>query len=385
MKYRSFGKLDWEISAISLAVLQLDAVTSCSENQNPEQKIAGIRYAIDQGVNFITLGFPYYFKEPDAQCAYIKEALSEGYRDKVRLAVNIPSMLAESAEDLQRFLDEQLDWFGLDTVDFCVIEGLNRFTYPKMKGIGVRAWLDDALASGKVLHAGFALRDDAHYIKTMQSDYDQWTLAQIEYSFADTWRHPGAGGILVADDEGLGVVITGGLKDGRLLRNIPAPVQSIWDSAPETRTAADRALRWLLNDRHISTVTLDMKSPRQAEEYIAYAESISADALDIPELQRVVRAGKIYDNLREIACPVCRCCMPCPLGIDAPRRGEIYNETLMFGDDRIPEFEYFLEEQNRVRCVRCGHCETMCPKHFSLPDIQEKLIKRFESKEGGAK
>ena len=59
MKYRQFGKMEWKISALSLIVMPLSAI----EAEGPAPALAEIiRAAIDGGVNYLDLGYPYYMK-----------------------------------------------------------------------------------------------------------------------------------------------------------------------------------------------------------------------------------------------------------------------------------------------------------------------------------
>lgn len=64
MKYRRFGKLNWEASVLGFGAMRLppkvkDAPTF-SPNIDEPQAIGMIRYAIDEGVNYIDTAYTYH-------------------------------------------------------------------------------------------------------------------------------------------------------------------------------------------------------------------------------------------------------------------------------------------------------------------------------------
>ncbi len=380
MRYRKLGRLDWEVSAISMGVLQISAAANDPDEIDTEARIAAIRCAIDNGVNYINLGFPFYFKKPAERCAYIRKALSNGYREKVKLAVNIPALLVHSPQDMERYLDKQLKWFSLDNVDFCQIEGVNRGTWSKLEGIDARTWLDNMRVSRKVDHFGFTFHDDSRFLKQVCDYDDTWATVQFDYSIMDVKHHAGASGLKIAADKGLSIIAADGLKGGRLDVNIPEPVQKIWDKAGTKRTPAQWSIRWLLNHGSLSTIQVEFQTPEQAKEYIKYADTCEHDMLDIFEKMQANCVRDAYHSTRLIPCTGCRCCMPCPHNIDVPRIVELYNDALMYGDRRIPQFLYHLEGHRNTRCKRCASCQNNCPRHYPLIEILDKAAQLFDER-----
>lgn len=373
MKYRNFGKTEWNVSSVSLGVLQLEeAACAGKEDSDPRGRIEAIRSSIDAGVNYIDLGFPYLFTNQNKSCSYVREALSGGYREKVRVAVNIPARLVSAKEDMDRYLDGQLRLFGLEHADVCVIDWVYRETWPKLKALGLGQWLDDLISSGRALQAGYYFHDDAHYIVPIGEYWDGWSTARFDYSFMDEKHHPGSGGVGLAGKQGLGVVASDVFKGGRLLRDIPGSVQELWSSAPIKMTPAEWCLRWTLNDRNVSTALISPRSASEAGRLIRYAEACDADSLGINEIIHAKNVRDAYFALRAVPCPACRCCMPCPKGIDVPRKLELLNEALMYGDTNIPEYIYSLEGHGGTDCVGCGACQNACPRHYPLIELQKQ-------------
>ena len=62
MKYRTFGQLDWEVSVLGFGVMRLPTIKddSSGEKVDEDEAIRMIRWAIDQGVNYIDTAYPYH-------------------------------------------------------------------------------------------------------------------------------------------------------------------------------------------------------------------------------------------------------------------------------------------------------------------------------------
>lgn len=378
MKYTKSGKSGLEISRVSMGVLQIPDAAD-PESINPEERAAALRRGIDLGVNYINLGFPYYFDDKEKACSYVRQALEDGYRERVQLAVNIPAALVSSREDMDAFLNDQLRWYGIESADVCIISGIYRGNWSKLKKLGLGQWLDSVLNTGKARYAGFSFHDDPHFITPINSCYDKWALIQVDYSFMDERHHPGDGGIDTAAGHGLAVVASECLKGGRLVKNIPESVQEIWDKAGGELSPAGWAIKWVCNNASVSSLQFDFASPAEAESYISCADRFEPDSMTLEELLTVRSAVNAYEERRFFSCPACRCCMPCFRNVDAPRIGELYNEVCMFGDTKIPLFRYRLEGGGSPECADCGKCVSLCPRKNPLPEAFRRMKKLSEA------
>ncbi|UCC17485.1 MAG: aldo/keto reductase, partial [Dehalococcoidales bacterium] len=78
MKYRKFGKLDWEVSVLGFGVMRLPQNSDDMGDVDEEESIRMIRYAIDQGVNYLDSAYLYHMGKSEP---IISRALEGGYRD----------------------------------------------------------------------------------------------------------------------------------------------------------------------------------------------------------------------------------------------------------------------------------------------------------------
>lgn len=92
MKYRKFGKLNIEVSALGFGAMRLpteeniDGSNRLSGNIVENEAIRVIKYAIDKGVNYIDTAYPYHDGKSEI---VVGKALRDGYRSKVMLATKV--------------------------------------------------------------------------------------------------------------------------------------------------------------------------------------------------------------------------------------------------------------------------------------------------------
>ena len=331
-----------------------------------------IRYADDQGINYIDIGYTPDIQRRENVSRLVGRVLQDSYRGKVRVAVTLPSRNNSSTADFDRYLQQQLDWLGTDNVDFCLLGWLDRQVWSDLLEKKVLDWGDNVLADGRAEHLGFCFHDDYQTLRSILDAYRNWSLCQVKYSFMDVDHHPGAGGIRLAATNGLAVVVAEPMKSGRLTRNIPPTVSEVWDEVQPKRSPAEWALRWVWHHPEIATVVSNVNTLEQLKENIKLTDTASADSLTVPEQILVNRVRDAYRALKQINCTACRGCMPCPQDIDFPRIFELYNDAIMYDDVSTAQAIYHEEGHNPVACNDCGRCEQACGRQVAIRDWLEK-------------
>ncbi|MBW2433837.1 MAG: aldo/keto reductase [Deltaproteobacteria bacterium] len=367
MKYRKFGNLDWAVSVLGFGAMRLPVIGNDPAHIDEPKAIEMIRYAIDQGVNYLDTAYTYHDKQSEI---VVGKALLNGYREKVKLATKLPSWLVESRDDFDGFLNEQLKKLQTDHIDFYLLHALNTAYWTKLGDWQVLRWAEDAIADGRIQHLGFSFHDEFEVFKDIVDAYDKWTFCQIQYNFMDIEYQAGTKGLQYAAQKGLAVVIMEPLRGGQLTAKIPNSVTELWESAVTLRSPADWALQWVWNHAEVSVLLSGMSTIEQVIENLAGAERSGADTLSKQELILIDKVREEYRRIAPIACTNCKYCMPCPNGVEIASILEYYNDAIIYDNPGASRFLYRnLSEDNRAdQCVECFECEEKCPQGLPISE-----------------
>ncbi|MEW8996739.1 MAG: aldo/keto reductase [Thermoanaerobacter sp.] len=375
MQYRQFGKLNIAISALGFGLMRLPAIDNDNSKIDEAEAIRMIRYAIDNGVNYIDTAWPYHGGNSEIVAG---KALKDGYREKTFLATKLPTWLINEKEDMDKYLNEQLKKLQTDYIDFYLLHALDKSKWENMKRVDALSWAEKKKQEGKIRHIGFSFHDEYPVFQEIVDYYDKWDFCQIQYNYIDIDVQAGEKGLKYAASKGLGVVIMEPIRGGRLA-NPPKAVQDIWDTAKVKRTPAEWALQWLWNQPEVSVVLSGMSTFEQLKENIESAKRSGINTLTKEELEIVSKVRNKYKELSPIACTGCNYCMPCPNGVNIPRNFELYNEAHMYNIYEANRKAYKdLGDAKASSCIECGTCESVCPQHLTIIDYLKEVADYFE-------
>jgi len=368
MQYRPFGKLDFQVSALGFGAMRLPKKGEGDTKVIDEaEAIKMMRYAVDQGVNYVDTAYAYEGSEE-----VVGKALQDGYRDKVKLATKMPIWLAQNTDDLDKYLDEELERLQTNYIDFYLIHAIWKNRWKRVCELNVFDWADKAIADGRIKHLCFSYHDDALLFKEVIDAYD-WAMCQLQYNYMNEDVQAGTEGLEYAAQKGVAVVIMEPLLGG-LLVEPPMNVKPLWEQAG--KNPVDMALQWLWNKPEVSTVLSGMSTMEQVQQNIASADRSGINTLSQADLELVVRVQKAYETAQSIPCTKCAYCMPCQQGVNIPRNFELYNGGELYGNDSLPKALYnwhFLEEEKASNCIDCDVCEEKCPQQIPISDWMPKV------------
>ena len=385
MKYRKFGKLDIDVSALGFGTMRFPVKENASggtrvNNEVDEKEaIRMIRHAVDQGVNYIDTAYGYHEGNSEIITG---RALKDGYRGKVMLATKSPVWLINKPEDFDKLLDEQLKKLGTDHIDFYLLHaiGRDRWRNTIIKHDVLRQ-MERAKKDGKIGHVGFSFHDDADAFTEIIDGYDKWDFCQIQYNYLDIENQAGVKGLKYAASKGLGIVIMEPLLGGKLA-NPPKDVKAILEGSGRDLSPSNWALEWLWNQPEVSVVLSGMSSMQQVEENLVSAEHSGIGVQSASDLEIIERVRRRYEERAVIPCTACSYCMPCPNNVDIPRNFALYNDSVIHDDLEGSQRNYnnFMDEDSRANsCIQCKVCEEKCPQKILIsewmPKVHEALKK----------
>jgi predicted aldo/keto reductase-like oxidoreductase len=369
MQMREIEKNGDEISALGFGAMRLPTKTGRIDKESAKKLIYD---SIDNGINFIDTAYPYH---GGASESFLGEILQGEYREKVKLCTKMPSWFIKKYEDMEKYLEIQLEKLQTDYIDYYLIHSLGKGSFEKLKEIGVFEFLEDAKAKGKIKNIGFSFHDNVNSFKEIVDAYD-WDACLIQYNYLDEQTQAGTEGLKYAHSKGIAVFIMEPLKGGLLAGKVPEKTLKIWDKSPVKRSPADWALRWVLDHPEVTCVISGMGDEEQIKENIKVANEALPNSLTEDELELYDDVKEVYEDLMAVDCTGCGYCMPCPKGVDIPRCFEIYNHKYMFNEGFRASFLYLGQlggvmggdETHAGLCTDCGKCVKACPQKIDIPE-----------------
>jgi len=364
VKYRQIGLTKEKVSALGFGCMRLPTLDRkpSSEEIDEKETVRMLRYAIDNGVNYIDTAYTYHNGKSEK---VVGNALQDGYREMVLLTTKMPIWLVEKSSDFDRFLHEQLSRLKTDSLDIYLLHNLKKETYHHLLKLGIFSWAEKAIDKGLFRYFGFSCHEPFSIFKDFIDSYDRWSITQIQYNYMNEDVQAGTKGLKYAAEKEIGVVIMEPLLGGTLANPHPE-ILSLLNQANPQRSPVDWALQWLWNKPEISTVLSGMNSFEQVQQNINSANHSGANSLRSEELDTISKVQSKYSSMNPIPCTKCGYCMPCPNQVDIPRNFELFNTAMVFNQVNLNRNIYqniFPEEMHASSCIQCGICEEKCPEY----------------------
>jgi predicted aldo/keto reductase-like oxidoreductase len=381
MLFRKVPKTGDELSILGFGYMRLP--TKNGGEIDEERAIQQLRYAIDNGVNYVDTAPAYHFGKSEKILA---RALADGYREKVRIATKLPPWTVHSQDDMNHILSSQLSTLRTDHIDYYLLHSLSKANWEKMKSLGILEFLDNAKKDGRIKNNGFSFHGDPTTFKEIIDAYN-WDFCQIQYNYLDEHNQAGTYGLVYAAGKNIAVVIMEPIRGGNLAGNVPDEIKKIWDESQIKRSPAEWALRWVWNHPEVTVVLSGMNDEIHIDENLRVAGEALPNSLSSSELAIIARVRDTYQRLMKINCTGCGYCMPCPAGVDIPDCFSLYNAHHLFPHDRSAKFHYMGRHGGLLSnvsyaglCRQCGKCVKICPQHLPIPDRLREVSKDMDGR-----
>lgn len=389
MKYRKFGSLGWDVSALGFGAMRfpLDSRGKIEE----EESIKMIRYAIDHGVNYIDTAFPYHGGKSET---IVGKALQEGYREKVHLVTKLPLWLMKKESDFDKFLKRQVKRLQSNP-DIYLFHGMNQHRFELVKKLGLIKKMEVARDNGSFKHIGFSFHDTLAVFKEIL-DYYPWDCCQIQFNYMDIEYQAGLEGLKYAGKKNIALIVMEPIRGGKLALTSEqldekTEMKEILEKSKVKRTMADWALQYVWDQPEVSVVLSGMSTMQQVVENVESANNSRSNSLTEGELTTINELRDAYRKYDIISCTSCKYCLPCPNDVTIPTVFSFVNELAYWGEKRSKIIKSFYgrlaktsEEFERRKgiegeveggaylCTECGECVEKCPQQIDIPEMMKK-------------
>jgi len=369
MKYTEFGNTGCKISRLGFGAMRLPMSKDDCSKVDIAEAIGMIRYAVDNGVNYLDTAYFYHDGESEK---IVGSALKDGYRDKVYLATKLPVGHVKAPEDFDKILNTQLDKLQTDHIDFYLFHTLNKDYWETVKKFGLIDKMKKAKSEGKIRHIGFSFHDSLDVFYKIVDEFDGCEFCQIMLNYVDTENQAGIDGMNYAVSKGLGVIVMEPIRGGALAN----PSDEIKKALPEGRTPVENALAFLWDKKEVSLLLSGMSTFEQVEQNLKSADKYGIGCLTDDERSRFVQAKKIFFRPAFVPCSDCKYCQPCPNDVKIPDIFAAYNKYIT---EELSDITKVMPDisDNMNRCVACGTCEEKCPQQIKITERFKDIIKRI--------
>ncbi len=380
MLYRNIVKNGPTVSLLGYGCMRFKTKGNAIDK---ELAFSQMKLAFDNGVNYFDTAYPYHAGKSEVVLGeFVKKY---DIRSKVYIADKLPIFLINKKSQIEKFFNTQLDRLNTDYVDFYLMHSLMSIQdWEKLKDLDIIDFINGKKNSGKIKHIGFSFHGRPEDFIKILEDYP-WDFCQIQYNYIDENYQAGKSGLLRAQEHGIGVVIMEPLRGGALANQAPNKVREIFDDYPEKRTPAYWGLRFVMNQKGVSTVLSGMNDDENIKENIRVASETTENSMSNVEFNVIEAAKKVYDELMKVPCTGCNYCAPCPFGVDIPQIFSDYNSKYFFKGG-ISALQYMGrhvgvmgEKSGANLCTNCGKCKKHCPQNIDIPIVLKEAHKELDN------
>ncbi len=378
MKYREIEGTDFKPSVLALGTMRLPVIDNNYGNIDEEKAVELIRYALDNGINYIDTAYPYHEEKSEE---VVGKALKDGYREKAILVTKNPVWLVNEYSDFEKYLDIQLERLGVECIDIYLLHALHKGAWKKIKELGCLKFLDEMVAKGKIKEPAFSIHDDYSLFKDVIDSYN-WPIAMVQMNYMDIDNQVTIEGIKYAGEKGVSIAIMEPLKGGQLA-SLPNVIEDEFKKTGLKMSHVERSFRYLANMKEVKTILSGMSTIDQIKENIEIANRLEVAVVSEKEKEVYKDVKRILDERVKVPCTDCKYCMPCPVGVNIPANFIQYNKASIYEDVKGPSYVYQIllkDEQRASACVACGECEPKCPQKIKISEEMKNVEKTLNTK-----
>ena len=362
MKYRTFPKLpELKLSQFGMGLMRLPVIDDDYGKIDDEKAVEMLEAAIAEGVNYFDTAHPYH--EGDSQRFTAQYIVPRLEKEDLHIATKLPQWMANSYNDYDKILNEQLEILGIDQIEFYLIHALGDDSWEKHKNLGIIDFIKKAVADGRIKYPCFSYHGNLDTFKEIVDSYDGWIMTQIMLNYVDENWQAGLEGMKYAYAKDIGIVIMEPLKGGMLVNKLPEKIEKLFKE--KNLSPVDAAMNWCYDFKEPTVVLSGVSTLEQTNGQIEIANKAEALKLSADE-KEVIAVAK--ENFNLVPCSECKYCQPCPFDVKIPNILSMYNDYVIFGRENAKkDYQKLVADGHGADlCTECGACEEVCPQSIEI-------------------
>lgn len=336
---------------------------------------------LEKGFTYFDTAYVYHgYRSEDA----VRESLVNRHgRDEFELATKLPMRDFQSAEDMERIFNEQLEKCGVDYFDYYLLHNIGANAYKKACkfdsfGFGLRKKQE-----GKIKNFGMSFHDTPELLDEILTAHPELDFVQLQINYID-WENPGIQSRRcheVARKHGKHIIVMEPCKGGNLAL-VPEKAEKLMKEYNPAASVPSWAIRFAASQEGVMMVLSGMNNMEQLLDNTSYMADFKP--LSEEEYKIIDQVVDIINENTAIPCTSCRYCEKgCPQNIAIPDYFALYNSAKRAVTNNISsQFVYYLnlsaKHGKAGDCISCKQCESACPQHLQITELLKDVSATFD-------
>jgi len=323
---------------------------------------------LDNGFNYFDTARPYLQGKSELA---LKHCLTSRYpRSAYILTDKLSESCFQAKEDIEPFLDSQLEACGVSYFDFYLMHNQNSGNYQKFKDCQAYEEAYRLKKAGKIKHVGLSFHDSAEFLDRILTENPDIEAVQLQFNYLDYEDDRVQSRLCyeVCCKYGKPVLVMEPVRGGGLV-NMPDVAGKVLDDL-HGGSRASYALRFVAGFDNVVMILSGMGSMAMMEDNIATMKEVQP--LNAQEQEAVRRVAAIIHGEEQIPCTGCRYCVDgCPQQIPIPDVFSAVNQVK--SGQAEPGAWDALPGGKAADCIGCGKCEKSCPQFITIRKHLKKI------------
>jgi len=375
MEKRTLDKLGIETSLLGFGCMRFPVTSDGKIDEAEAEKM--LDKAMAAGVNYYDTAYVYH--DGDSEI-FTGKVLKKYPRDSFYLATKLPVWLVKTAEDVDKYCEEQLQKLQTDYVDFYLLHNIGIDAWNRFKDLGGVERLEALRTAGKIRYIGYSCHDSYEGFEAVLNDYD-WDFCQLQFNYMDTEEQAGMRGYELTVQKQIPLIVMEPVKGGTLA-SFADDITEKFRAMDANASVASFALRWVGTHPNVKIILSGMSTMEQVEDnlatFAAFKPLSETEKAGIEDIVATMRS-RVQNG-----CTGCRYCMPCPFGVDIPGSFRAWNTYHMYENYNNVKWAWendIGDAHQPKNCAECGKCETACPQKIAIREDLKKVQADLDKKE----